>query len=260
VRARTAVAGLLAAAGALGALGAGAAGGLGTVGAGAARVPETTPAAAAAPRVEVMVAGRTRVLRPATRVVARATTVRVGARRCAVAAGTPLAALAALRAPSFSLRDFGACSRRSPAASEGLFVQRIGGERNRGADGWVYKAGRRAPGLGAGALGARLRAGTRLLWFWCRQGRGGCQRSLEVTASPARVAPGAPLAFTVRGYDDRGRGVAVAGALVRFAGARLRTGPDGTVAAVAPGTAGRRRVSAQAPGLVPSFPQEVVVG
>jgi hypothetical protein len=124
----------------------------------------------------------------------------------------------------------------------------------------VYKVGRRAPSVGAGSLQVRLRTGTRLLWFYCRQGRGGCQRTLEVTASPARVAPGAPVTFTVRGYDDRGRGRPVAGARVRFAGAELRTGADGTVATAAPATAGRRRASADAPGLAAGFPAQVVVG
>ena len=81
-----------------------------------------------------------------------------------------------------------------------------------------------------------------------------------MTASATRVAPGAPVSFTVRGYDDRGRGAVIPGALVRFAGAQLRTGADGTVATSAPVTPGRRRAVAEARGLVPSFPQEVVVG
>jgi hypothetical protein len=209
------------------------------------------PAAAAAPaKVDVMIVGRTKVLRPATTVSARATTVKVGSRRCAVGANTPLAALVALR-PSFHMRDYG-CGAGS------LFVEKIGREQVSGLDGWVYKVGRRAPGVSAGT--PRVRSGTRVLWFWCRTGGRGCQRTLEVTASATRVAPGAPVSFAVRGYDDRGRGVAISGALVRFAGAELRTGADGTVATTAPVAAGRPRAVAEARGLVPSFPLEVVVG
>ena len=209
------------------------------------------PAAAAAPaKVDVMIVGRTHVLRAARTVPARAATVPVGSRRCAVRADTPLAALVALR-PSFRMRDYG-CGAGS------LFVEQIGRERVTGLDGWVYKIGRRAPGVSAGS--PRVRSGTRVLWFWCRTGARGCQRTLEVTASATRVAPGAPISFTVRGYDDRGRGLATPSALVRFAGAQLRTGSDGAVATTAPATPGRPRAVAEAPGLVVSFPLEVVVG
>jgi hypothetical protein len=207
-------------------------------------------AAAAAAKVDVMVVGRTKVLRPATTVSAQATTVKVGSRRCAVGANTPLAALAALR-PSFGMRDYG-------CGADSLFVERIGRDRVSGLDGWVYKVGHRAPGVSAGA--PRVRARTRVLWFWCRTGARGCQRSLDVTASATRVGPGAPVTFAVRGYDDRGRGVAVPGALVRFSGTQLRTGADGTVATTAPAAPGRPRAFAEARGLAPSFPLEVVVG
>src|SRR4249919_1699276 len=150
-----------------------------------------TPAGAA--KVDVMIVGRTKVLRGATTVSARATTVKVGSLRCAVGANTPLAALVAAR-PSFLMRDYG-CGAGS------LFVERIGPDRASGVDGWVYKIGHRAPGVGGGS--PRVRAGTRVLWFWCRTGSRGCQRTLEVTASATRLAPGAPVTFTVRGYDDR---------------------------------------------------------
>lgn len=221
--------------------------------------PVAPAAAAAAPRVELMVVGRARVLRAPVRVLARARSVAVGRRRCAVAAGTPVAALAALRVPKFTLRDYGACSARSPRASEMLYVARIGRDRGRGANGWVYKVGRRAPGVGAASPRARVRAGARVLWFYCRMGRDGCQRTLEVRG-PARAAPGAPVTFTVRAYDDRGRGIAAAGARVRFGGATAVTAPDGTATMAAPATAGRHRAAAQATGLVPSFPAQVRVG
>jgi hypothetical protein len=98
------------------------------------------PAAARPPRVETMVVGQKRVLFGPRAVTARATTVRAGGRRCAVGAATPLAALDAARragAPGFAVRDFGSCSRSARDAG-GLFVDRIGRERNRGRNGWTY--------------------------------------------------------------------------------------------------------------------------
>ena len=143
---------------------------------------------APAPRVPMMVAGRAHVLGGPRTVVARATTVPASGHRCAVGAGTPLAALAALRragGPGFHVRDFGGCSARSPAASESLYVDRIGPDRARGADGWVYKVGRRAPGVGAGSPGIRARSGQPVLWFYCHMGTGGCQRTLVLRLLPA---------------------------------------------------------------------------
>lgn len=206
--------------------------------------------AAPSRRVEVMVAGRSAVLHAASTVFARATRVKVGRTRCAVPANTPLAALAATGL-SLGMRDYG-CGPGS------LFVERIRRERATAVNGWVYKIGRRAPGVSAGT--PRVKARARVLWFWCRQGARGCQRTLEVSASAGRVAPGAPVAFTVVGYDDRGKGVPVSGAAVRFAGAVLTTGADGTAATTAPAAPGRRTARATAPGLVASFPVQVVVG
>jgi hypothetical protein len=194
---------------------------------------------------------------------ARATTVSVGRRRCAVAAGTPLAALEAVRrtgGPGYRLRDYGACSGRAADAS-GLFVFEVGGERNRRTDGWVYKVGRRVPGIGAAdSAGRRLRGGDRVTWFYCRmQLAGGCQRTLEVTLAASRVAPGAPLRAMVRGYDDNGRGTPIAGATVVLGASRAVTGGDGVVTLTAPSTPRRYFVSASRAGLVPSFPVEVRV-
>jgi len=216
-------------------------------------------AAAAAPRVEVMVAGKANVLAAPRFVRASATTVTVGRRRCAVAAATPLAALAAVRrghGPDFRLRDYGACSRRA-VDSGALFVTQVGSDRNRRADGWVYKVGRRVPSVGAGdPSGRRLRTGDRLTWLYCRtQSTGGCQRTLEV--APLSGA-GQPLRVLVRGYDDNGRAVAVAGATVAVgAGAQSAvTGADGTATFPALGAA-TRSVQAQRAGMVPSFPIRV---
>jgi hypothetical protein len=216
-------------------------------------------AAAGSPRVDVMVVGKTRVLRAPVSVLARALSVKVGSRRFAVAAGTPIAALAALRTPSFAVRDYGSCSPTSPTASELLYVTRIGGDTASGTRGWVYKVGRRALGLGGANPRARVPAGGRVLWFYCRLGLQGCQRTLEL-AGPARAAPGASVTFTVRAYDDNGKGRALGGARVRFGGASATTTAGGTATLTAPAAAGRARAEANAAGLVPSFPLEVRVG
>jgi hypothetical protein len=213
---------------------------------------------AVAPRVEVMVAGKAKVLAAARFVRPSATTVTVGRRRCGVAAATPLAALAAVRrgrGPDFRLRDYGSCSRRS-VDSSALFVTQVGSDRNRRADGWVYKVGRRVPSIGAAdPSGRRLRAGDRLTWFYCRaQSSGGCQRTLEVAPLSG---PGQPLRVLVRGYDDNGRGIAVAGATVSAGVQTALTGADGTASFPPLGAAATRAVQAQRAGLVPSFPAKV---
>ena len=230
--------------------------------------PAATPgvparAAAAGPTVAAMVVGRERVLREATDVRAARRRVKVGGRRCTVAAGTPLAALAGLRL-TVRMRDYGSCGRRVRDAG-GLFVKRIGSERNRGQDGWVYKVGRRAGSGGAadatGPFGAgRMRTGDRLLWFWCEMQRsGGCQRTLEAAPDRTAAAPGSTVQVTVRGYDDAGRGVPVGGATVRLGSASALTAADG-VATVTVAEAGRLVLTASAPGMVRSFPGEVVGG
>ncbi len=116
-------------------------------------------------------------------------------KRCATGARTALSALAATKLP-LTFKDYGACSRR-PAESGSLYVRSIAGERASGADGWVYKVGRRVGTTGAadpsGAFGdgRRLRTGQKVLWFWCvKDAADACQRTLEV-AAPRTVAPGA---------------------------------------------------------------------
>ncbi len=64
----------------------------------------------------------------------------------------------------------------------------------------------------------------------------------------------------MRGYDDNGRGVAVAGALVRLGGAQALTGADGVATVAAPAARGAVRVTAERAGMVRSFPARVVVG
>jgi hypothetical protein len=222
-----------------------------------------TAAPADAAKVEVMVVGKSAVLAGPERVALKARSVRVGGRRCAVGRATPLSVLAGTGV-RFSVRDYGACSRR-PRDAGSLYVRRIGPDRERGRDGWVYKVGHRSGSAGAAdpagsfGTGRKLRAGRRVLWFWCvKDPADECQRTLA--ASSARtVAAGAPLAVTVRGYDEAGHGVRVAGATVTLGGATAVTGADGVATVVAP-AAGSYRVRAEKPGMVVSFGERVVVG
>ena len=228
-----------------------------------------TARAGSSPKVEVYVVGRAKVLAAPTKVRARAVSVKVGRRPCSVAAGTALAALEGLRkkgGPSYGLRDFGSCSRRAVDAA-GLFVAKIGPDRNRGQAGWAYKVGRRgattsaADPSGPFGTGKRLRAGDRVTWFWCvLGGSGGCQRTLEAKPAARSVAPGAALDVTVRGYDDEGRGEVVAGATVTLGAARAVTDAAGRATLTAPAVGGRLDLVAQRAGLVRSFPVEVGVG
>lgn len=215
-------------------------------------------------RAQVMIVGRTAVLMPARTVSLGGQTVTVSGRRCAVAAATPLSVLAAARragGPPFSLRDYAHCS-RSARNAQSLFVTRIGPDRNAGQNGWVYKVGNRSGTTDAASLsgafgdGHRLRAGQRVLWFWCVMGARGCQRTLAV-AGPAAAAPGAALTLTVTGYDDQGRGTPAAGATVTLGGATATTDASGRATLAAPPTAGTYQASATQPGAVPSFPQAV---
>ena len=212
------------------------------------------PPAAQAASVRTMVVGKERVLRSAKPVrLADTRRVKVGSRRCTVSGRTPLGVLAATSLP-VRVRDFGSCGRRVADAAS-LFVTRIGSERNRGQDGWVYKVGRKVSSAGAGdRSGRRLRGGDRLLWFYCLQGRsGGCQRSLEATPDRASAAPGETVRVTVRGYDDNGRGIAVEGATVTLGSASATTDASGVAQVVVP-SAGRLTLGAVRSGMVAAFP------
>ena len=185
-----------------------------------------------------------------------ATSVNVGGRRCAVATGTALAALARSRPGRLRIRDFGACSSR-PADAAGLLVTGIGPDRNRGQRGWVYKVGRRAATASAGDPGGpfghgRLRSRQRVTWFYCVRAAD-CQRTLEVRAT--RTTDG--IVATVRAYDDGGHGVPVQGASVTAGGVTGLTAADGRVQiALVPGT---YRMLARKEGLVRSFTERVEV-
>jgi hypothetical protein len=228
-------------------------------------VAVAAPAAAdARAKVHVMVVGKSAVLAGPERVALKARSARVSGRRCSIGRATPLSVLAGTGV-SFRLRDYGACSDRARDAGS-LYVSKIGPDRASGTDGWVYKVGRRAGSGGAAdpagsfGTGRLLRAGRRVLWFWCvKDAADSCQRTLEVTPASAQVAAGAPLRVTVRGYDDAGDGVPVEAATVRLGDAQALTGADGVATLTAP-AAGTYRVQAEKPGAVVSFPVRVAVG
>jgi len=223
------------------------------------------PAAAGARgTVDVMVVGKSRVVVPAKQVPFKQRFAGLNGRRCALGRTTPLSALAGTGA-SFRLIDYGACTRR-PRDAGSLYVRQIGPDRAQGRDGWVYKVGRRSASGGAAdpsgpfGTGRLLRPGQQVLWFWCVKDTADvCQRTLE-TSSARTVAAGAPLAVTVRGYDEAGKGVAVEGATVQIGAATAVTGAGGVATVTAPATAGSYAVQASKPGLVLAFPRTVAVG
>jgi hypothetical protein len=200
-------------------------------------------------------------------VTASATTVRVGRRSCAVAAGTPLAVLAAVRrarGPGFALRDYGRCG-PSPVNSGQLFVYSLGGESNRGQSGWEYKVDHVSGSTGAGdpsgarGDGRRLRSGAHVLWFWCNASGGGCQRTLDIRPAMVSVNRGGLLSVTITAYDNEGRGTPAVGAVATLGSDFASTGTRGEASLIAPSTPGRYSLSASRPGLVPSFPETIVV-
>lgn len=176
-------------------------------------LPAAGSAAPGEPRVDQMVVLRSgKVLREKVR--AKRATVEVDGRTCAITAATPLAALVRSKPGPIVFHDYGSCSRR-PADSSGLFVRVLRGERNSGLNGWVYKVATKLGTAGAadpaGPFGnGRLRNGQRVVWFYCKFDAGSCQRSLAID----REVDGGQVTVTVRGYDDNGDGIPVAGARV----------------------------------------------
>jgi len=224
-------------------------------------------AAAAGPSVQSMVVGSTGAILSRRTVTASATTVRVGQRSCAVAASTPLAVLAAVRragGPGFALHDYGRCGSATRNSGQ-LFVYSLGGETNGGQNGWEYKVDDvsgvtgAADTSGARGDGRLLRSGERVLWFWCHAYAGGCERTLDVAASTTTVSRGSSLTVSVTGHDNEGRGAPVAGAIVTLGSDFASTGASGRTTLIAPSTPGRYTVSAARGGLVPSFPETIVV-
>jgi hypothetical protein len=196
------------------------------------------------------------------RIRARRTRVRVRGRRsrCAVARGTPLAALVRSRTARLRVRDFGACSRRRASDGGGLFVSGIGPDRNSGRDGWVYKVGRRLGTAGAadptGPFGrGLLRSGSRVVWFYCFLRGTSCQRTLAVRG---RSLGGGDVRVLAASYDDEGQRRTAAGATVTLGGATALTDANG-LALFQNVPAGRFRLRAERAGLVRSFSEWVVV-
>ena len=213
--------------------------------------------AAAAGKVSQLVVFRDGTSKQKT-VQPRRATVRVGGKRCAVPAGTPLAALAVSRVAKIAFRDYGSCSRR-PRDAGGLFVKSIGPDVNSGVDGWVYKVGRK---LGtadaadpAGPFGhGLLKPGSEVVWFYCHFTDGSCQRTLAFT----RVAAAAgSLQVSVRAYDDHGRSVPAAGATVHLDSSTAVTGADGS--ASVPAAAGTHQLWVDQAARIRSFARTVVV-
>jgi hypothetical protein len=146
-----------------------------------------------------------------------------------------------------------------------LFVYSIGGQANRGRDGWEYKVGGLAGSTGAGdpsgptGNGRPISSGQRVLWFWCHAAGGGCQQTLAVNATPSTVARRGEVRATVTGWDNEGRDRPVAGATVRLGSASASTSSAGTATLRAPSSPGTYALTAVRSGLAPAFPVTVVV-
>jgi hypothetical protein len=98
-----------------------------------------------------------------------------------------------------------------------------------------------------------------VLWFWCNSSAGGCQRTLDVSPSAQTVSRGASFTVTVSGYDNEGRGAPIAGAIATLETDFASTGAGGRATLIAPAVPGRYALSATRRGLVPSFPETIVV-
>src|SRR4051794_34118037 len=119
----------------------------------AASLVAAAPAGAAAPAVDQMVGFKDGGAKGGEGRAA-ATRVKIGRKRCAVGAGTPLAALVRGKVGKLRIRDFGSCSSRGRDAG-GLYVRGIGRDVVSGPedpDGWVYKIGNKAAPAGAADL------------------------------------------------------------------------------------------------------------
>ena len=237
------------------------------LGAGIAFLSPAAVGAAPAATVQAMVVGQNGVVLDGPRSVSGAgASVSVAGRHCSVAAWTPLAVLVGLRrlgGPAFALRDYGHCGSAARNSAQ-LFVYRLAGESNRAQNGWEYKVGGLSGTTGAAdpsgirGDGRLLHPGQRVLWFWCAASAGGCERTLEVSASGS-IGRGGTLAVRVTGYDNEGRGAPAAGAVVRLGTDFATTTGSGRASLIVPATPGRYLLSASRSGLVPAFPETIVV-
>jgi len=159
-------------------------------------VPSGTAAAATPPIVAASVATKDGTLIGPIAVRAKQVRVKVGGKRCTVAAGTPLAALVALKAKAKSpkvgtiaLKDYGACGKR-PRDAARLYLTGIGKDVANGPDGWIYDVDGKGGSTSAAdpkgpfAHGA-LKKGAEVSWRWCRiseDPEGDCGDALVIAA------------------------------------------------------------------------------
>jgi hypothetical protein len=68
------------------------------------------------------------------------------------------------------------------------------------------------------------------------------------------------LRVTVRGFNDQGKGILVAGATVRLGSATATTGAGGIATLQVPDTPGTLKLQAKRAGMVRAFPREVKIG
>lgn len=199
------------------------------------------------------------------KVRASATRVKVGSKRCAIPAGTGIAALVRSKPGTLRFWDFGDCSTRARDAG-GLYVRGIRRDIVSGPEdpnGWVYKVGNKAaPAGGADPTGpfgrGLLRSRQRVTWFWCISEEGeGCQRTLELKATS--TSPGSAT-VRVRGYDNAGRGIDIEGASVIASGSSAAAATtDARGVATLPTGPGKVTFTAEKDGLVRSYPVAVTV-
>jgi hypothetical protein len=186
-------------------------------------------------------------------VTAASTIVKVGKKRCAVPAGTALAALLKSKIGTIQLHDYGSCS-SNPNDAATLYVRRIRKDAAKGVNGWVYKVGNKAASAGAADPAGRLKAGARVTWFYCHMGSSGCQRTLGVRATPQGNGQ---VRVTVRAYDDFGKSRPAKGATVHVGNLTAKADSHGHATVTAsPGT---RKVYAEGKGLVRSYTERIDV-
>lgn len=215
------------------------------------------PAGARAPTVEQMVVFKSGTAKIG-RVRATGLKVAVGHKRCAVASGTPLAALLRSKVAKIGLRDYASCSARARDAGQ-IYVRSIGGDRARGLNGWVYKVGHTSATAGAadpgGPIGrGLLRSGQRVTWYYASQRGTSLPRTLDLSL---RRGPANMVLASVRSYDNAGRGRPEAGVTVRTGSSSATTAADGS--AVVTTTTGRHRFVATKTGAIRSFTEALVV-
>ena len=176
-----------------------------------------------------------------------------------------LAGLARPGGPAFTLRDYGHCGLGGPQLGTAVRLRawraRRTAARTAGSTRWA--ASRARPGRptpsGIRGNGRLLRSGQRVLWFWCQASAGGCQRTLERLA-PSSVARGGDA-------DGAGHAAMTTKAAVRRSPGRScgsgptspPTAPPGGPRLIVPVSAGRYPLSAVRGGLVPAFPETIVV-